>query len=157
MPTLTQNLSICFSVYPVLILKAQRRLFNTCHHLSLLPSSPARFSIPQAPSLPFSIRPLDALGLSLLFPSPDSPTHLHTCSHFLKTMYCYSLPVHQMPSDFFTRLPHSPAHLFSLPSSVTHDIYQSRSFVPLSVRPSCYVPVLPCVFAFELLPPELGS
>ncbi len=70
-------------------------------------------------------------------------------SHFLKTVNCHSLPVHQMSKAFFTRLPHSPAHLFSLPSSVTHYIYQPRSFVPLPVHPSCFVAVLCCVFAFE--------
>lgn len=51
-----------------------------------------------------------------------------------------------------------PAHLFSLPSSVVHYriLYQHRSFVPLSIRPSCYVHVLPRVFAFELLSPGPG-
>lgn len=52
------------------------------------------------------------------------------------------------------RLPHLIAHLFSLPLSVTHYIYQPRSFVPLPVHPSCYVPVFPCVFAFVHLSPE---
>ncbi len=46
---------------------------HNCHSLSLCPSSPATFPIPQAPSLPFSIHPPDTISS----PSPDCPTHLH--------------------------------------------------------------------------------
>lgn len=62
------------------------------------------------PSVP---RPLDPMDANCLCP----PLHIPTSS---KPFNCYSLPVHIMPSHFtiHPRPPHSPAHLFSIPSLV---------------------------------------
>lgn len=58
------------------------------------------WGFPQAPSLPFSIHPLDALGLSLLFPStwlPHSSKHLFSLSSSVLQIFKQPFSIHFLP------------------------------------------------------------
>ncbi len=107
-----------------------------CHSLSLFPSSPVTFIIPQTPSLPFSIHLPDALGLSLHSLTPDCPTHLHTCSQFsLLLCSCLGWP----------GFSHPPPHLHLIPSLVTHYMYWSTLIFPFpdwQICLCCFVTLL---------------
>ncbi len=108
--------------------------YDSCHSLSLCPSSPATFLIPQAPSLPFfhpSTRcPRTFPPFPISWP-PRPSSHL------------FPLPSSalQLPG-----LPHPPPHLHLIPSSASQFIYHPSSIHSPPDHHGCCV----ChAFAFE--------
>lgn len=115
---------------------------SNCHSLSLCPSSLTTFPIPQAPSLPFPIRPPEALRLSLLSLSLDCPTHLLTCSRFSHQPYSYlASPTHLLT---FFHFPDLPCRYLTGPFPLT-----PCQFVRVAMLVSCLV-----LFVCKLLLPE---